>query len=133
MKKPSISRLKKKLWEACSLYIRTRDKHICFTCGKYIESKFGYHAGHYIPSSTCGLALRYDERNIHGQCYHCNINLGGFGAKYHINMLEKYGQKFVDELWKIKNRTITKWTEVDYIKKTKYYEEKLKSSREDMR
>lgn len=33
-KKPSISKLKKKLWAEFSLYIRNRDKWTCFTCGK---------------------------------------------------------------------------------------------------
>ncbi len=85
----------------------------------------GYHAGHFIPKSTCGIDLRYDERNIHGQCYHCNINLGGYGAMYHKKMVEKYGQSLVTKLWKIKNTVGTPWTEAQYLEKTEYYKKRL--------
>lgn len=126
MRKPKESTLRKKLWKVCSYYIRARDGGVCFTCGRQSEGS-GYHAGHYIPSSVGGIALRYDERNIHGQCYHCNINLGGYGAMYHKKMIEVHGQELVDELWKIKNQNITKWSTEDFLNKIKYYESKIKN------
>ena len=58
-RKLSKKGLKNKLWKVCSEYIRRRDKGICFTCGRKASGS-GYHAGHYIPSSTCGITLRYD-------------------------------------------------------------------------
>lgn len=126
-KKPSISKLKKKLWKACSLYIRLRDKGICFTCGRFAEGP-GFHAGHFIPSSICGILLKYDEDNIHGQCFYCNINLGGYGARYHQRMVEEYGEVFVQELWEKKNQSNrAKWTEADYTAKTLYYTKKYQA------
>ena len=98
---------KKVLWKYFAKYVKQRDKNKCFTCGKIAEGK-GMHAGHYIPKSICGLALYFSERNVHAQCYRCNINLGGYGAKYHQQMVKRYGQETVDELWRIKNQVITK-------------------------
>lgn len=119
--KKNISQMKKKLWVVFSKYIRTRDKGICFICGKFSEGS-AYHAGHFIPKSVGGLALYFNEENVHGCCYHCNINLGG-------NLYE-YGQRLGDEtckkLYQLKNES-WKWSVYDYEQKIKEYEEKLKT------
>jgi len=108
------------LWRHFSSFIRQRDAGICFTCGKKCSGK-GYHAGHFIPvGANGGHALRFDERNVHGQCYNCNINLGGNGAEYHRLMVERYGQKVVDDLFKMKNHP-TKWGSTMFAEKIKYY------------
>src|SRR3990167_9112004 len=104
-----------RVWAVFSKYIRTRDKGICFTCGKYATG-MGYHAGHYIPSSICGVLLKYHEANVHGQCFNCNINLGGYGAMYDRKMREKYGEEFVEELWRVKNQEIKQFTKLNYEK-----------------
>lgn len=117
--------LKKKLWKVFAEYIKKRDKNICFTCGRRAEGQ-GYHAGHYIAKSICGLALYFDERNVHGQCFHCNINLGGNGRIYERKMLKKYGKKVVKELDKMAAQKITKWSKQDYLDKIAFYQEKLK-------
>ena len=122
--KNSFKTLKNKLWKLVSEYIRKRDKGICITCGRWAEGK-GYHAGHYIPKAICGMVLRYSDRNIYGQCYNCNINLGGNGAKFHIELVKRYGQGFVDDLWKQKEILI-KWEEEDYLRMIEYYKIKLK-------
>jgi len=119
MTKTSISKLKKKLWIVFSKYIRTRDKNICYTCGKYAEGS-GYHAGHFIPKSAGGLALYFNEDNVNGQCYHCNINLGGCQWEYG----QKLGEEKVKELYKLKNES-WKWSITDYEDKIKEYESKL--------
>lgn len=126
MKKQTISKLKDNLWKAFSLYIRQRDNYTCFTCGR-TGTGSAIHAGHFIPSSTCGLFLRYHEKNVHAQCYNCNINLGGNGAEYYRRMVARYGQKEVDQLFKDKER-ITKWTPDDYIALTKEYKSRIKKS-----
>ena len=51
----------------------------------------------------CGATLKYDMRNLRWQCYYCNINLGGNGAVFYKNLVEKEGQEYVDELFRIKN------------------------------
>ncbi len=87
-KSESISSLKKKLWTVFSLYIRQRDKFTCFTCGKKGEGS-GMHAGHFIPKSVGGIALYFHEDNVHAQCYHCNINLGGSQYIYGLKLGKK--------------------------------------------
>lgn len=115
MKKHTTASLKKKLWKVFSAYIRKRDKGICFTCGKYAEGS-GYHAGHFIAKASGGLALYFNEDNVHGQCYHCNINLGGNSYIYGT----KLGKKKADELYKLKQST-EKWSVQDYLDKIDYY------------
>lgn len=124
-KKIPITRLKKKLWKLCSEYIRKRDKNICFTCDRRAEGA-GYHCGHFIPSSTCGIHLRYDERNLKGQCFRCNIHLGGNGAVFYKRMVLSHGQEYVDELFKIKEE-VHQWKEQDYLDKIDYYKNLLKT------
>lgn len=116
IKKPS--QLKKELWKWFSLFIRLRDKGICFTCGRKSEGK-GYHAGHFIAKSVGGLALYFHEKNVHGQCYNCNINLGGNQYIYG----EKLGKKVVKELFALK-QVITK--DFPYQEKIDYYKAKAK-------
>lgn len=110
--KQPISKLKAKLWKAFSAYIRARDKGVCFICGR-LASGSAYHAGHFIPKSVGGITLYFNEDNVHGCCYHCNINLGGNLYEYGI----KLGEKKVKELYQIKNQ---------YFKATiPWYEEKI--------
>lgn len=99
-KKVSISKLKKKAWEQFSLWIRLKDyiddyKAICVTCGKVLPYK-QMQAGHFIPGKH--NSVLFDERNVHVQCYTCNVILGGNGPKYYEFMLREYDQKTIDEL-----------------------------------
>jgi len=110
--------LRKKLWTLFSLFIRTRDKFTCITCGKVAEGS-GMHAGHFITGATCPASLYFDERNVHAQCYHCNINLSGNWVIYERKMIERYGQETVDEL-KLK-RTLLMGEKLD----TLWYEDKI--------
>ncbi len=114
-KKLTTSKLKKKLWIVFSKYIRQRDKGICFICLRICEGS-GYHAGHFIPKSVGGLALYFHEDNVHGCCYHCNINLGGNLYEYGLRL----GKDKCEELYKLKG-IITKWSEVDYLEKIEHY------------
>lgn len=117
-KKKTKAQLKKELWKVFSLYIKKRDNNICFTCGRYAEGS-GYHSGHFIPKSVGGLALYFNEENVHGQCYNCNINLGGNQYIYG----EKLGKKLVNKLRKIQHNTITK--DFDYEGKIGYYKQEV--------
>lgn len=102
----TLSQKKKKLWKVFSQYIRKRDKMTCFTCQRKGEGA-GIHAGHWIPDSVGGLALKFHEKNVHAQCYHCNINLGGWGERYTERMEQVYGKETINELRQLKNK-ITK-------------------------
>lgn len=86
-----VKLLKKKCWNAMSLYVRKRDNYTCFTCG---ATKGRMNAGHFIHGK-----LDYDEININCQCSHCNLYLSGNGAVYAIKLIKKYGQEVVDDLF----------------------------------
>jgi len=115
---------KKKFWTTFSLYIRTRDHFTCFTCGKRGDGK-GLHAGHMIPRAAGGLSLYFHEQNVHAQCYHCNINLGGNGAIYSVKFIAKYGQETFDEILQLKYTGYRKYTIPEYQSLIEEYKEKL--------
>lgn len=111
MKKPTLKKLKDKLWELCKKIIREKyqDKNgnwICFTCGKLITSKQDAHTGHFIPKSVCGAFLKYDLRNLRVQCIACNIWRGGNGAIFYRNMVETEGQEYVNALFLDKQKIV---------------------------
>lgn len=62
----SNSKLEAIRWEAFAAVIRERDADRgCISCGGAVES-----AGHGV--SRRRTATKYDERNVNGQCLHCN-------------------------------------------------------------
>lgn len=120
-KKSPTTIAKDKAWDACSVYVRTRDAYNtcngrkiwldgkdgfqkevlvakCCTCNKEYQA-FGQgclQAGHFVPGRNG--AVLFDERGIHAQCYNCNTNLKGNPRKYEAFMVATYGQELVDEL-----------------------------------
>lgn len=93
-KKPtqkSISKLKKILWVLCREVTRATFGNTCYTCKKAELSGSNWQTGHFITSSTCSTAMRFDLRNLRPQCYHCNINLSGNWVLFERN-LKKDGQ-----------------------------------------
>ena len=118
----SIAKLKKDLWRVFAKFIKKRDKGICFTCGKK-ASGASYHAGHFIKKSISGIELYFNEDNVHGQCFYCNMFLDG--AQYIYGT--KLGAKKVAELYKIKEDTRGKvWDRATFNKKIAYYKAKIK-------
>lgn len=117
MKKKTVSQLRKKLWELTSKYVRLSAADsdgfcLCVTCAARLDWIYEAQAGHFIPRAQ-GNATAWDLRNIHPQCYRCNINLGGNGAEYYPWMIAKYGQKEVGELRRL-SKTTKKITKVEY-------------------
>lgn len=86
--------------------IRERDKGLpCISCGKQMQ-QHEMQAGHYIARSRC-VKLRQDERNIHGQCFKCNITLHGNRKLYRIGLINRFSIEFVEELEKIEKEVGT--------------------------
>lgn len=56
------------------------------------------HSGHYIVKGACGLEYYFHEKNVHAQCYRCNINLSGNSAEYRKRLIQEYGEKAVKDL-----------------------------------
>ena len=133
IRKITLTKAKKRANEAFSKYIRTRDalattgdreKLECITCGKEYPA-FGVgcaQCGHFIPGRHS--AVLYDERNAHGQCYNCNINLKGNWVKYEAAMLMRYGQTVIDELKEL-DKTNPHLKVYQYLEIERVYKEKV--------
>jgi len=124
-RKETPAKLKKKLWQVFSKYIRARDNYTCVTCGKKGEGS-GIHAGHYITKSVGGLSLYFHEQNVHAQCYRCNIHLSGNWTAYREFILRTYGQEVDNELMRLKDKGYRTISVLEYKQLIKEYEEKLK-------
>lgn len=123
-RKQTVSQLKKKLWQIFSLYIRTRDNFICFTCGRKGEGS-GMHAGHFVSKAISGFSLYFYEDAVHAQCYRCNIHLSGNWLAYEAAMIKKYGKERTEEIKQLA-RTVTKsYTVAEYEEKIEEYTKKL--------
>lgn len=95
----TLSKLKKKVREACKIKVRERDKGVCQACGATGLVGANAQTSHLIASSICGGYLRYDLRNLYLCCYRCNISLSGNIANLYKNVVAKHGQEFVDKLF----------------------------------
>lgn len=83
-------------------FIRTRDASLpCISCGRPPGDLSGLHAGrdagHY-RSTGAASHLRFDERNCHAQCVHCNQHLAGNVVAYRIGLVARIGVDAVEGL-----------------------------------
>ncbi len=121
--KSEFSKAKEKAWKAFSLYIRTRDKFTCYTCGKNLKGSRTLHAGHFI--SRTHASVLFDEINVHAQCMYCNMFLSGNTGIYADNLIRDYGiDKFQDLLKR--SRQIKQWKVYELETLADQYEYKLK-------
>lgn len=121
VKKVEKKAAKARALKAFSLYIRTRDRWTCITCGK-VGDKYTMDAGHLIGRYWAGTL--FDELNVSCQCKSCNI--------LHGNDYEIYRKKFIS-LWGIdeyermyeRSRWLVKRTADDYLHLEAFFKEKL--------
>lgn len=139
-----ISKLKEACWRACAKYIKllstledfekTKNTHwvICRTCGAWLVSNSkNAQAGHYIGRGVGGRSgVYFDERNIAIQCYQCNHHRQGNTQAFREYLLDKYGDKVLDEL-RIKDK-IHHYTEQEIIGLTLLYKEKAKELKREL-
>lgn len=125
---PKSSRSKKveKLDTIFSKFIRRRDCGYgygrCISCSKPIRFDT-CDAGHYINRKH--MAVRYDEKNVHGQCRACNRFDEGNIQGYRKGLIEKIGEKQVDML-EIKRFNTSHLSEVELDLLIDLYRRKLK-------
>lgn len=113
------------LWKVFSLYIKERDNWTCILSGKRIKGP-EMHAGHFIEDAVGGLALRYNEDNVHAQHQDSNMNsTSETGDLYEEALIKKIGRARVDELYRLKYQAITK--DFDVEERIEYFREKLKA------
>jgi len=124
-KKPTRSKLVKKLDVVFSQYIRLKDADSrgmvkCVTCGKVGHWKTGgMQCGHFM--SRKHYSTRWDERNVGVQCCGCNMFRSGEQYKF-----SKYlGNNLAEELFQ-KSQQITKFTNVELQGLIDLYSAKLK-------
>lgn len=98
----TIPDLIKEVSVLCHEYVRLRDAFLpCISCGRADLSDpltgGAWDAGHY-RSRGSAPHLRFDLRNIHRQCKHCNNALGGNHGEMRRGMVARFGEAFVLEL-----------------------------------
>lgn len=126
-KKPSY--WKTRAWDKCSLFNRQKDTDQftgyvkCVTCPKTQHWKL-MQGGHFLAGR--GNGILFDDRGIHAQCYWCNGIGKGQQYIYGIFMLNRYGQKVIDELQEQKDSTV-QYTIADFKRIADEYDEKLKT------
>lgn len=84
--------------KACHKYISLRDKgKPCISCGKAF-GPIKFSAGHMVTAGSNQL-LRFDERNIFGQCWwNCNKNRSGNITEFRKGLIKRHGLELVDYL-----------------------------------
>lgn len=126
MKVVSLKKAKDKAWVPFSKYIRLKgaknEINKCVTC-KVVRHYKELQAGHFIQGRR--NAVLFDERNVHPQCYACNMYKSGNLIKYYRFMLKTYGQKVIDELER-KNEEVVKYKVWDFERIEQEYKDKLK-------
>ncbi len=108
--KNTVSKAKKRAWEVFSIFIRKRDSMHpipgggevcpCYTCNTWKHWKL-MQAGHFQPGRF--PIFLFDERQVHAQCYRCNINLKGNWPRYYERMVQDYGLEEVEKMIAQKN------------------------------
>lgn len=81
-------------WYWFSLHIRQRDVEAygtCISCGKPITIDT-CDAGHFIPASSCGRDLLFDEYNVNAECARCNAWDEGHLFGYEQGLIKRYGE-----------------------------------------
>ena len=82
-------------------FIRMRDYGLpCISCRRFVQLQAGhfYNAGNYA-------SLRFDEKNVNGQCFDCNFNKEGNKQGYEKGLIKKYGKDVLRYLEIKKNNT----------------------------
>lgn len=129
---------KQKLWRAFAEFIRLRDAPNghgqCISCGKlipYPNETGRWHAGHYYPRSITYSTLYFDERNVNGQCRHCNTFLEGNTGGYLRGLVAKYGEKVIDEMDVVRACGLKKMYDYEYDELAKHYRKKVRGMKKE--
>lgn len=103
-------------------YIRLRDKNeLCISCQKPPLKK---NCGHFFNANN-HWNVRFDERNCHLQCEHCNTYLSGNLIEYQRNLIHKIGIESYHEL-EADARVTRKFTKDELQQLIKEYKNKIK-------
>jgi hypothetical protein len=133
-KKKKLSWLLEKARETFNEFIRLRDSDqygnfTCISCG-VTKVKSQLQAGHYYPAGQ-NPAVRFDERNVNGECIHCNYYSGNHLIGYAINLKAKIGEQEFKQLEQKQKRgkSFHKWDRFTLIEIIETYRPKVKDLR----
>ena len=94
--KNTLEALKKSVMTVCHKYIRLRDKYKpCISCNAIWNADF--QAGHFYKAELYSN-LKFNSKNINGQCRKCNLRKDGNEAGYRKGLLERFGVGHVNRL-----------------------------------
>ena len=103
-------------------YIRERDKgSVCISCQK---KPLKENAGHFYNANN-HWSVRFDERNVHLQCEHCNTYLSGNLIYYRENLIKKIGFDEFEKL-SVKAKETRKYSKEELKEIIELYKNKLK-------
>lgn len=111
-KPPTPAKLRKKLWELMSIYIRSTSANLgsethgaCYTCSKVIDLKHKCDVGHCYPKGAYE-SLRFDTRNLRIQCKGCNLGKQGEHAEFLRRLRIDIGDDEVDQMHSMRKDVI---------------------------
>jgi len=123
----SVKVLLRQIKQVCHEYIRKRDEgKSCVSCGRPWNNKI--EAGHFFKAEKYS-ELKFDERNIHGQCIDCNRNKDGNLHEYVFGIQDRISyEDFVEinNIAKNSKKHSYKWDIEELKEIKKYYRNKLK-------
>lgn len=121
--KNPIPRLREKLILDFNQFIRLRDAGKgCISCRTGPVD----HAGHFWPTSQCPQpSMRFNEKNVNGQCASCNSFNEGNRQGYEKGLRAKYGDGVILELEICKAQKQNPWTRWEYETMIKFYKTKV--------
>jgi hypothetical protein len=91
------------LQQLVNKFVRMRDKgQPCISCQKPIKGKMD--AGH-LYSVGNYPSVRFNLKNINGQCINCNQFNGGAINDYRLNFITKYSEQDLAELDRLAHQT----------------------------
>ena len=134
-KRVTVSKLKARVWEVFSIYVRLRDCLAttdsmeygeCITCDGHFAFK-ELQAGHFRPKKGGNY---FSERGVHAQCATCNLfgrngQEKGMPLEYRRQIIKLYG-KGVDEELEAEQRQTKKFTIPELEDLLEYYKGKIK-------
>jgi len=127
-----ISYLLTNVKNICHEFIRERDKGLpCISCNGLWQSDF--QAGHFYKAELFST-LKFDEKNISGQCVGCNIRKEGNESGYRVGIINRYGKEhleYLDELAATEKQITHKWDREELENTRNYYKNKLKKIKND--
>lgn len=110
----------------CHEYVRLRDVgKPCISCGiPHLES---FQAGHFYKAELYSN-LKFDEKNITGQCQKCNLRKEGNESGYRAGIIQRYGSdhlNYLDEKAKSYKKNDYHWDRVELEEIRKYFQAKI--------